>query len=101
MAVLLEGSPCAELGGNEGSWRRVLVMTDRWSSRGEAPVVGIYLYDRSDNPIGASFSSSLGSDDDENRFTLDDIPARIEVRAVTKVQKREIQFRFADLPIPR
>jgi hypothetical protein len=103
IAVLLEGNPCAELGGDAGSWQRVTVMTDRWrSSLAAAPVVGIYLYDRSDNPIGTSGSfSSYADDDRESRFTLDDVPARIEVRAVTKVQKREIPFRFAELPIPR
>jgi hypothetical protein len=102
MAVLLEGAPCAELGGDENSWRRVAVMTNRFASYRDAPEVGIYLYDKSDKPIGASTNySSLGGDDRESRFTLDEIPARIEVRAVTKVQKREVQFRFADLPIPR
>lgn len=103
MAVLLEGTPCAELGGDANSWRRVTVMTDGWrSSLGEAPVVGIYLYDRSDKPIGTTGSfSSILDDDRESRFTLDDVPARIEVRAVTKVQKREVLFRFAELPIPR
>lgn len=105
LVVSLEGTPCPELGGEEDSaWRRVRIMTDKWGfSRDEEPVVGIYLYDRSDHPIGSSGSSfgDWSADDKEAKFTLDEVPARIEVRAITKVQKREIPFRFAELPIPR
>jgi len=104
MAVLLEGNPCPESGAEDtSSWGSVRIMTNRWSfSRGERPLVGIYLYSRTDQPIGASSSAfGFSADDRECRFTLDEVPARIEVRAVTKVQKREIPFRFAELPIPR
>jgi hypothetical protein len=37
----------------------------------------------------------------EYSFGLEDHPHRIVVRAITEVVRKEIHFRFDDLPVPR
>ena len=102
LVVALKGVPCPELGG-KSDWGRVDVVTaSLWRSR--RAEVAIYLYTGSGKEIGTAGSrtdSGLGDAPVVYTFQLDDYPARIVVRSITEVVRREIPFHFSDLPIPR
>ncbi len=98
LEVDLDGHPCKELA-NYG-YREMSVMTDSYSSRQNVPV-GIYLYDRVGEGIGTRGRSYSSGSRTSVKYTLDSYPHRILVRVVTRVAKKEIPFRFTDLPIPR
>ena len=102
LVVSLKGTVCDELGGDE--WD-IEVATDRWSGyRADPGDVAIYLYDRDGNEIGTRGTRRIRDmleGKSGTRFNLDAVPARILVRATTEVKRKEITFRFTDLPIPR
>jgi hypothetical protein len=104
LTVTLEGTPCADLTGEpDSNYGRVEVVTGSswWRRR---PEVAILVYDKSGNEIGSRRSDVHNRYDGtppEYVFGLEDHPHRIVVRAITEVVRKEVAFRFDDLPIPR
>jgi hypothetical protein len=64
--------------------------------------VRLHLRDAQGQTVTSSGSSGSGDGKTmAHEYELSGRPAKITVRAAAKIEKREIPFRFADVPLPR